>query len=405
MSPFPSHIFGMHDPGAEPLFLSAGKPGWITITVKVNPPDSNGDFSVLANAGFGVIVRLNNGYGSDGTLPISAQYDVFAQQCAAFAGASRGAHIWIVGNETNIATERPGNTGSNDGEVITPAKYAECFAKTRAAIKRVPGHLNDWIIPAATAPWNNQTPYPGNTVGDWTKYFQDVLASCVRLGAPPDALALHTYTHGFDASLVESEEMMAAPFHNRHYHFRAYRDFLGAVPAALRTLPVFITETQAADPDWWQNRNVRWIQAAYAEINAWNAEPANQPVQAVCLFRWQAGDRLWSISDKGALQADLWAALQNDYRVRWPRVEPGPDAAGDAAVAAARQLQWMPINTEAALYRFALAHDLGYPQTDEFEFTHAGAAYVGQVFNLGIVYAKKGDWNNIQWTRKPVVSG
>ena len=61
----------------------------------------------------------------------------------------------------------------------------------------------------------------------------------------------------------------------------------------------------------------------------------------------------------------------------------------------------MPINTGGALYKFALANKLGYPQTDEFEFTYGSDTYVGQVYNLGIVYVKKGDWGNVKWVRKP----
>jgi len=86
---------------------------------------------------------------------------------------------------------------------------------------------------------------------------------------------------------------------------------------------------------------------------------------------------------------------------------PGPNVEWDrmvadlAAIHAARQLTWMPINTEGALYRFALEQKLGYPQTDEFEFTHDNIVYVGQVYNLGIVYVKKGDWGNVRWIKKP----
>jgi hypothetical protein len=61
----------------------------------------------------------------------------------------------------------------------------------------------------------------------------------------------------------------------------------------------------------------------------------------------------------------------------------------------------MPINTDAALYRYAQTKNLGYPQTDEFELTFGGDSYIAQVYNLGIVYVKKGDWGNIHWTKKP----
>ncbi|MGE5265381.1 MAG: N-acetylmuramoyl-L-alanine amidase, partial [Acidobacteriota bacterium] len=320
MPQFPPYIFGVHDPGAEGLLLGAGKPGWIVFSVKAS--DGGGDYSGYASQGFGVIVRLNYGYNPDGTIPNSSQYDVFAQQCAAFVAGSRGAGIWIIGNETNLAAERP---GGESGELITPDLYAQCFAKCRAKILAVPGHADDLIAPAPPGPWNPQTTYPGNPGGDWIKYYQDILNRLVQMGAPPGALALHTYTHGSDAALIASEERMDG-FPNYHKHLRAYRDFLSVVHPLLRVLPVFITETQPADPNWWQNRNTGWIQAAYAEINAWNAVPANQPVQALCLFRWQPGDGRWSISDKPAVQDDFRAALQNAYRVRMPAV-PAPQPA------------------------------------------------------------------------------
>ena len=78
-----------------------------------------------------------------------------------------------------------------------------------------------------------------------------------------------------------------------------------------------------------------------------------------------------------------------------------PTDASAAAIAAAQKYKWMPINTDGALYKFAQAKNLGYPQTDEFEFTYNNVVYVGQVYNLGIVFVKKGDWGNCQWVKKP----
>jgi hypothetical protein len=40
----------MHDPGAEDLFTSAGKTGWVVVSVQVNPPDHGGNFSARARA-------------------------------------------------------------------------------------------------------------------------------------------------------------------------------------------------------------------------------------------------------------------------------------------------------------------------------------------------------------------
>lgn len=317
LAQFPQHIFGMHDEGAEQFFADKGKRAWLVFSVLAH--DGPRDFSAFANAGHGVIVRLNYGYGSAGTLPFQAQYDAFAAACANYVAGAPGAHIWIIGNETNLKGERPGN-GSPQEEAITPERYGLCFAKCFAAIKNVPGHQDDWVVPAAPGPWNNQTAYPANPSGDWVTYFRDLLNECLKRNAKPDALALHTYSNHdvpMDANLVESEERAGAPFQANHWQFRAYRDFLGVVPAALRIAPVFITESQHLP---WENRDVGWIQRAFSEINAWNANPANQPIQALCLFRWQsnAGDpEGWALSNKNKLLNDLRAALQNDFRARW----------------------------------------------------------------------------------------
>ena len=81
-----------------------------------------------------------------------------------------------------------------------------------------------------------------------------------------------------------------------------------------------------------------------------------------------------------------------------PNVEGAAKSAQTAAVA---RKPWMPINADSALYKFALAHSLGYPQTDEFSFKVGTDDYLGQVYNLGIVYVKKGDWGNIKSVKKP----
>ena len=225
---------------------------------------------------------------------------------------------------------------------------------------------------------------------------------CVQLNAKPDALAIHTYTHGLDPSLVTISHPMEPPFQNSQFEFRAYRDFLSAVPSSLKSLPVLITETQA---QFWQDSNGGWIQTSFKEIDDWNSAQSNQPIQALCLFRWQdlpGNPDGWSISNRRALVNDLRAALQNDYRVRMPAQPlPPPDPVAPAAIAKAKTLTWMPINDQAALYKFAQQNNLGYPQTDKFAFACNNESYIGQVSNLGIVYVKKGDWGNVKWVKKP----
>ncbi len=324
----PRYLFGLDDSGGESEMFAAGKPGWIVIGVQVNPADSTGNFSTLAEQGLGIIVRLSNGYGSDGTLPNSTGYDKFARQCAEFARQSRGARIWIIGDEPNAASQRPGNDGTtNSGEVITPGSYARCFSACREAIRSLRDHENDWVIPAAVAPFITHTNYPSNPTGDWVRYFADMLSQIAAKGGRLDALAIHAFTHGHDAQLVSSDARARGNLSTRHWNLFTYRDMLSAVPPALRTLPVFITKAGPIEPGW-TAENRGWIQAAFAEIDAWNADRAHQPIQALCLWRWQAtaadpAER--SISDKAQVVEDFRAALQNEYRTRWPGAAPLPD--------------------------------------------------------------------------------
>ena len=206
-------------------------------------------------------------------------------------------------------------------EVITPALYAECYRLCRAAIRAVPGHQDDQVLIGAVAPWNNQTQYPGNPNGDWVTYFVDILNLLGLDGC--DGFTLHTYTHGADPNLVFSQATMDAPFQNRHYHFITYRDFMNAVPAAMRRLPVYITET---DQDVaWENRNSGWVKNAYGDIHWWNQQPGNQQIRALILYRWPNIDK-WFIEGKQGVIDDFRDALRNDYRWQAAAAPPPPPA-------------------------------------------------------------------------------
>ncbi|HZQ04972.1 MAG TPA: hypothetical protein VFD70_00215 [Anaerolineae bacterium] len=75
---------------------------------------------------------------------------------------------------------------------------------------------------------------------------------------------------------------------------------------------------------------------------------------------------------------------------------PPPQDVPQAILEKAKSVTWMPVNNGAALWNFAKANGLQDQQTDELSVTINGDEYVLQVFNLGIVYAKKGDWGNIK---------
>ncbi len=320
---YPPFIFGLHDRGGEQLMLDKNKRGWVLVTEAVGADPYNyggSNYTDLSNRGLGVIVRLNHGYGTAGTIPHSSQYDQFARRCGNFVQASPGCHIWVVGNEMNLANERPG--GPN-GQVITPQLYATCFKRCRDQILSRPGRGDDQVVCGAVGPWNTQTKYEGNQRGDWIKYLADILQ---LLGDEVDGISLHTYTHGQEPHLVFDSATMNPPFQDYHWHFRAYRDFMTAIPSGLRDRPIYITETDQYSA--WRNANTGWVRNAYKEIHDWNQDPGNQPIQALILFRWIIGDPNdpqqvgWAIENKPGVQDDFRDAMNNEYKVVQPPAQP-----------------------------------------------------------------------------------
>lgn len=305
------YIFGLHDRGGEHYMAWAGRKGWVVISERLGarPDDwSSASYADLADDGFGVIVRLNHGYGHEGTLPVSGTYRAFAARCGNFVERSSGCHIWVIANEMNMVWERPG--GPEHGEVITPRMYAEAFRLCRQEIHRRSGHAQDQVVIGAVAPWNVQTVYPDNPSGDWILYFQHVLE---LLDGELDGIALHTYARDADPAAITSEARMGAPFEHRRAMFRTYIDFMEAIPERFRHLPVYITETDQNQP--WRDDNVGWVQAAYAEIDRWNSEPSRQKIRCLALYRWQRYDQ-WHIQGKPGVIDDLRQALRHEYRWR-----------------------------------------------------------------------------------------
>lgn len=324
------YLYGIHDPGGEHIMLEKGIPGWVLFTEKLgaDPNDqSSRNYRPWSDKGLGVMVRLNYGYEEDGTLPFEARYADFARRCGNFVRQSAGAAIWIIGNEPNHPIEWPGGkwdwsraqpiSEDRRGEPITPQRYARCFRLVRQAIKSQPGHENDLVLPAAVAPWNALTRYPGNENGDWVKYFVDMLNA---IGAGNlDGITLHTYTRAPTALQAQSPELIwsearegAAGYQHLRAQFRAYQDFMNAIPAAMRRLPVYITETNPHPT--WENRNTTWVQRAYGEIDYWNRNN-RQKIRALILFRWTAADPQWGFEHKQGVIDDFRQAL--DYRYKW----------------------------------------------------------------------------------------
>jgi hypothetical protein len=295
-------LYGIHDPGGEHL-LPTGSTIVFTEGIGCNPDDmSGGDYRRWEQQGYQVIVRLNNGYGADGTIPTPDKYADFARRCANYIRNSPGCTHWIIGNEPNHAQERP------QGQPISAQEYVGCFMQVATAVYEGVGAQHQ-LIAAAVAPWNVET-------GDWLYYMERMLAG---LQGYADGIALHIYTHGSDPALVTSEATMDAPFDKRRFHFRAYIDMMDAIPDAMRDLPVYITETDQDVP--WLDANNGWVQAAYAEIDRWNQQAGNQRIHCLCLYRWPNYDQ-WGFVDKLGVHDDLRAAVAKNYTVPQSLVAP-----------------------------------------------------------------------------------
>ncbi|MBN1994053.1 MAG: N-acetylmuramoyl-L-alanine amidase [Anaerolineae bacterium] len=330
-----AYIYGLHDRGGERLMLANGQArGWVLVTEKLgaNPNDQGGGYyQDLTDQGFGVLVRLNHAYGSDGTIPHPGKYQDFAQRVANFVRHSSGAHIWIIGNEMNLEREQPRRPGTGQPEPITPRQYADCYRLCREAIHRLPGHQNDQVIVGAIGPWNAETyydadpqgKYSANKIpngpqafwGDFIKYLRDIL---LAIGAENcDGVAIHAYSHGYQPQLVFNNEKMTTPpeFSKYFYNFRTYRDQMNAIPYLFKHLPVYLTEANGdQDPGGvrWPDVNSGWVQNAYREINDWN-QAGNQQIRCMVLYRWSRDDE-WYIEGKLGVQKDFSEAIKMDYQ-------------------------------------------------------------------------------------------
>lgn len=397
------YLYGLHDPGGEHIMSDAGILGWILFTegIGTEPNDTSGkDFSPWSDRGFGILVRINNGYAPGGTIPPSSRYADFAKRCGNYVRSSKGAHIWIIGNEMNHPIERPGvrldgDRLVNPGEAITPSMYANCYRQCRTAIKSVSGHQNDQVIVGAAAPWNPSTVYDGNPNGDWCKYQTDILTI---LGASNcDGIAVHAYTHGSNPEFIYNDYKMAnAPFQNRQYHFRVYRDFMQAIPASMRSLPVYLTETDQDDA--WVDTNNGWVQRAYGEIDAWNKTSGTQKIRAVILYRWPKLDK-WYIEGRSGVIEDFRQSMKHKYT--WEKYitdvpqpeepEPEPTPTPDTSAIKFPETGKTAKGAFAAFYRKYGVDLTGFPITDEYAHTASGL--------------KTQDWQRLVLEEYPANSG
>ena len=338
------HIFGIHAVAVADdqvmrdrirgLYHESGKAGWIFFTEicgrraqEINMvPENRRRLWNWADAGYGVIVRLNYGYEPGGTLPESRFYDDFAAAAARWvelyltdAGRSPAGYTWTlqIGNEQNNPREHPGGF-EHPTEHITAAHYADAFNRTYARIKAV--LPNAIVCPGAVDPYNYM---PMQRLGGARWRPLDYFTTMMERIRVLDGVILHAYTHGHDPAFITHLKRFGdgtGPLWDHYYDFQTYRVFMERIPAKWRDTPVHIAEMNhihrpAGEHDQgWVNQNVGWVRAAYAEIDRWNRQPYAQQIRCGLLYRW-AWDA-WAIEDKSEILTDFKQALTKDYRWR-----------------------------------------------------------------------------------------
>ncbi|UCC82217.1 MAG: PKD domain-containing protein [Gemmatimonadota bacterium] len=443
------YIYGIHDHDPNPQeFLdhlgAGGVSGWITATIAIgsNPNDTGGDdFSRWADQGHTVIVRLNNGYCGEGTIPPPAKYDDFARRAANYVAASRGAHIWVIGNETNLAHEWPPVNGHK--RYVSPQDYALLFRKTYDAIKAV--RPDDKVVPQALAPFGG--PYGlGNACGyshdgnplSWVNYMNQMLAA-IRDSGGMDGIAVHINSRGYTRDAIHSGHQVNVAGQNLYTSFYVYKDWVDfGIPPDLYHLPLYATESNGIY--YWSGGHPEspashyepgWVQEIYAEIDRYNGQAATtgKPIfRAVNLYRWCAWCDGWNIDDspyKGQILADLDQAVAQGYR--WPDSgEPPPPEPGDDNVALGAT-EWSASSVFNSAYggdkaidgqvseaskwtsdgrsgESWLALDLGQEyDVTAFRVQHAGAAGEWQAFNTQAYRLERGASLSGPWTTLIVV--
>ncbi|MSU59520.1 MAG: hypothetical protein EXS35_15345 [Pedosphaera sp.] len=344
-SPF---LYGIHDHEPEPseylnhIKAGTGSGGWVTATVAVgaNTNDAGGvDFTSLERVGHTVICRINHGYFPNGTIPLPAKYDDFAARCANFVAHSPGCHLWIIGNELNIAGEWPFNPATERMDYVSPSNYATCFRKVYNAIKAV--RPNDKVLPQAPAPFSGPFREQKLPLGE-KNYHSDAnplncvqhlnqMLSAITNSGPLDGIALHIYSRGYArADVMSTEKFTSGGGAGLHKSFLVYHDWIElGIPPALYSLPLYVTECNGyyfwrggGRDDVSKHYEPGWVQAVYEEINRHNqsASATGQPIfRCVNLYRWCAGCDGWNIDGspfKAQILTDLDEAMAKKYA--WP---------------------------------------------------------------------------------------
>jgi len=449
-----AYLYGIHDHDPRPdeylghMTGSVGC-GWVTATVAIghNPADYGGvDFSWFVANGHTVVCRLNNGYCTDGTIPLPEYYADFAQRCANFVQNSPGCDMWVIGNETNLAVEWPPRAGHK--EYLSPASYADCFRQCYNAIKAVrPDHK---VISQALAPWAG--PYGSGTACgythdgvplNWVQYLNQMLTAIEASGGI-DGIALHINSRGYAYGDIHSTARINVNGQLLYWSFYVYKDWVDyGIPPSLYHLPLYATECNGMfywkgghpeDPS--KHYEAGWMQAIHDEINSYNqtAAGAGKPIyRCINMYRWCAWCDGWNIDGgdnpyKGQMLADLDSALAAGYTWPDPGTDPmldetpsgdnlsltadqvetdsnySPDYTGDKAIDGiiSTESKWTSAGSSPPHW---LTLDLGDDQTvDGYIVRHSGAAGDPSYYNAESFEIQAGPSMSGPWTTQTTVS-
>lgn len=299
-------IFGIHDFHQDwvAMVRDAGKQAWCVHTEAVgsDPNDRSGKSYPTETVN---IVRINNAYGSGGSIPGPNDYGNFARRSANFVAASQNVDFVVCANEIGMVWD------AWNGIVPSLGSYMECYHKFYLAIKGVAHAVS--IAPQAPAPWSINVPDANDWIAQLTRQIE-------MADKHIDWICLHAYTRGYDQNSFHTGAKMDPPWNKYHSGWEALYDYMKAIPQTHRHLPAIITEVNG-DHSWYDAQN-GWIHKLYGVIGAWNDNPQNQKILGACLFRWAPHDEKWDISRHGASVNDWREALKYDQRHNWQYKDP-----------------------------------------------------------------------------------
>lgn len=333
-----SNLYGIHDEEGAHLVPDGG---WCVGLTKLLDQPAGKSYDQRLNW----LVRLNWGYGSDGTVPHLHNMRQWLDSLLRFVSGSRNVYGYIIGNEPNHENERP------SGIYIEPEHYAEFYYQAYSAIKSFNSNLR--VIVAAPAPYHAN----GYT---WVQYYQRMLAAIKDKRVRPDGFSIHAYTRSQQRNAIHDATQMDGRLSGTYAGFFTYRDALAQMPSEWRTLPAYLTEFNPIPG--WEDKNTGLVKRFYQEIDWWNNQNGSQKILCGILYRYPKYDEnaKWAIEGKAGVVEDFREAVEmnllapslespqkpqegqegHQNTIYVPSIQKAPKTSHSPSVAFQRQIDW-----------------------------------------------------------------